>query len=426
MSSQHVALGGSKLAESLVVQVSLLLLLTAPMGVSLPSSRAERQHVYPKAPRLSLRGGAGIPRMSTEDMAGMMTPDMLKAAGQMMASMDGNTLSSMMNMAGSFAGAPPDFRMDPNELRQAAQKLSSLSAEELKSFRADAMEASKLEKDPQVRRALDAATALKQEGNAMHVRSDYQGAVLKYAEARESLGNLTKSREARVVIRSCLLNEASCYIKMKEFAKVVELCDQVLEHENLNFKALYRRGLSYKELAMACRSEDHGGEVAVKHLRQSVKDVWSALCIDRSDEVVQETYEEIKNCMESVGLGHEIERIEKSAGHEIEEKLQERARNNIWSHNHHASPQRRKLKHLVEAVNRNATEVQEGAKLLRSLDSDNMLDLVKSFSALSLGEFVSPPAVNLTSFCRQHEQGGGVHCYQSPAEDEPDGHAPRD
>jgi len=324
--------------------------------------------------------------MSTDQVAGMMTPDMIKAAGQMMANMDGNALTSMMNMAGNFAGAPPDFRMDPNELREAAQKLSSLSSEELLSFRTEAIEASKFDRDPQVRRALDAATALKQEGNSMHVQSNYTAAVEKYAEAREGLANMTKSKEARVLIRSCLLNEASCYIKMKEFAKVVDLCDQVLEHETLNFKALYRRGLSYKELALACRSEEQGGDVAVKHLRQALNDVWSALCIDRSDEVVKQTYEEIKECMESVGLGHEIEKIEKSAEQVVEERLQQRARKDIWSHNHHHTPpHKRKLMQLVDAVSSNCTEVKEGAKLLRSLDADNMLDLVKSFSSLSLG-----------------------------------------
>lgn len=46
----------------------------------------------------------------------------------------------------------------------------------------------------------------------------------------------------------CNLNLAQCYIKLKEYKSAISHTSKVLEIEQDNVKALYRRGISYMAL----------------------------------------------------------------------------------------------------------------------------------------------------------------------------------
>ena len=50
-------------------------------------------------------------------------------------------------------------------------------------------------------------------------------------------------------MRSCSLNEASCYMQLEDWRNVEAMCSSVLATDARNLKALYRRGLAYKKQA---------------------------------------------------------------------------------------------------------------------------------------------------------------------------------
>ena len=47
---------------------------------------------------------------------------------------------------------------------------------------------------------------------------------------------------------SYTLNQAACYLKLKDFSMAVECCDEVLGYDAKCVKALFRRGEAYRNL----------------------------------------------------------------------------------------------------------------------------------------------------------------------------------
>ena len=85
------------------------------------------------------------------------------------------------------------------------------------------------------------AQGLKEEGNELHINKDYEAAVAKYEEAKATLTTSTAWPKAASLVRSCSLNEASCYLQLGDWKKVEEICTAVLATDRRNLKALYRR-----------------------------------------------------------------------------------------------------------------------------------------------------------------------------------------
>nr|XP_033789026.1 sperm-associated antigen 1 [Geotrypetes seraphini]XP_033789027.1 sperm-associated antigen 1 [Geotrypetes seraphini]XP_033789028.1 sperm-associated antigen 1 [Geotrypetes seraphini] len=80
--------------------------------------------------------------------------------------------------------------------------------------------------------------SLKQDGNELVKKSQYQNAIDKYNEC------------LRLNSTDCSIytNRALCYLKMNRFQEAKQDCDQALELEAGNIKAFYRRALAYKGL----------------------------------------------------------------------------------------------------------------------------------------------------------------------------------
>eukprot|EP00656_Telonema_subtile_P050436 TRINITY_DN6526_c0_g1_i5.p1 TRINITY_DN6526_c0_g1~~TRINITY_DN6526_c0_g1_i5.p1 ORF type:complete len:506 (+),score=200.24 TRINITY_DN6526_c0_g1_i5:359-1876(+) len=69
-------------------------------------------------------------------------------------------------------------------------------------------------------------------------------AVEKYTRAAESL-KLDSTTEAQAVVKACYLNSAACLLKLERWDEAEDACDQVLEGESSNLKALFRRGQAF-------------------------------------------------------------------------------------------------------------------------------------------------------------------------------------
>eukprot|EP01024_Parvocaulis_polyphysoides_P073901 TRINITY_DN9533_c0_g3_i2.p1 TRINITY_DN9533_c0_g3~~TRINITY_DN9533_c0_g3_i2.p1 ORF type:complete len:449 (+),score=54.60 TRINITY_DN9533_c0_g3_i2:134-1480(+) len=86
------------------------------------------------------------------------------------------------------------------------------------------------------------AVALKEEGNALHKLGNFSGAADKYEQALNKLGDLINSSEVADLSKACRLNLASCYLKLARDQECVQICDDILQVDRENMKALYRRG----------------------------------------------------------------------------------------------------------------------------------------------------------------------------------------
>lgn len=99
----------------------------------------------------------------------------------------------------------------------------------------------------------DLVPRLKDEGNALFKAGEHSAAAVKYHEAIDYLESLSlkekpHSDEWDVIETNkvpLLLNYAQCKLLDKEYADVVRYTTQVLDFDESNVKALYRRGRAY-------------------------------------------------------------------------------------------------------------------------------------------------------------------------------------
>lgn len=101
---------------------------------------------------------------------------------------------------------------------------------------------------------LDVVTKIKAAGNHFFKAKEYAKAVKKYKKAgkyidtlRESMGSTEDDEEAKIrgVEVPCCLNLAACMLKENKWDEAKEQCDKVIEIEENNPKALFRRGQAY-------------------------------------------------------------------------------------------------------------------------------------------------------------------------------------
>ncbi|CAI5472437.1 unnamed protein product [Closterium sp. Yama58-4] len=212
-------------------------------------------------------------RMSPQDiqrMQQMMTPDMIRLATEQMG------------------------RMSPEDMRRAAEQMKHLSPQQIASAMGAGAGAgggipgaaggggggvggavgglpdvaSYMSQRQQYE--LNAATMLKNEGNKLHGMGKYSEAAEKYNRARDNLA-MHSSPAAVSLRRTCAVNLMSCHLKTNAFAHAVSVGTQVISEDGSNLKALYRRGLAYKELGQ---------------LKEAVADLSKAAQISPDDETL--------------------------------------------------------------------------------------------------------------------------------------------
>lgn len=97
------------------------------------------------------------------------------------------------------------------------------------------------------------AEKIKVSGNAWFKKGDYETAdkkykkSLRYLDKLQEINELTHEEEQsiNVIILPCILNSAACKLKLKHYDAALEDCDEALDIEPNNPKALYRRGQAH-------------------------------------------------------------------------------------------------------------------------------------------------------------------------------------
>ncbi|KAK8936748.1 70 kDa peptidyl-prolyl isomerase [Platanthera zijinensis] len=100
---------------------------------------------------------------------------------------------------------------------------------------------------------IEAAAKKKEEGNALFKLGKYQRASKRYEKAAklieyDSSFSDEEKKQSKALKVTCNLNNAACKLKLKDYKETEKLCTKVLEVENRNVKALYRRAQAYIQL----------------------------------------------------------------------------------------------------------------------------------------------------------------------------------
>jgi tetratricopeptide (TPR) repeat protein len=104
--------------------------------------------------------------------------------------------------------------------------------------------------DDEETQKLEEADKLRMDANELFKQEKYEAAILVYNDALQVLSSFeassatTSSHQLESKI-NCTLNKASCYLKLNDFDKVIELCGWVLTKESSHPKALYRRAVAF-------------------------------------------------------------------------------------------------------------------------------------------------------------------------------------
>ncbi|KAL0482945.1 hypothetical protein AKO1_014092 [Acrasis kona] len=93
----------------------------------------------------------------------------------------------------------------------------------------------------------EACMIVKREGNTFYEQKEYRKAIESYEKLLRYLGVMYKGEKhlSDPVKLTCELNIAQSYIKLEEHGDALTHCNQALEIEPTNIKALYRRSKCY-------------------------------------------------------------------------------------------------------------------------------------------------------------------------------------
>lgn len=97
-----------------------------------------------------------------------------------------------------------------------------------------------------------AAERRKQRGNALVRQGNWAEALEQYRDALQELHflapNLETQREREALVNICYLNCAFCHLGLEEYAAAAEDCSKVIESDESNIKARFRRATALGEL----------------------------------------------------------------------------------------------------------------------------------------------------------------------------------
>ena len=183
----------------------------------------------------------------------MFNPEMLAAAQKMMANMSPEQMAqiagmaskmdpdTLKNLTGGNAGLPVP---SASQLEQAKEQMKNMSASDMKNMMADATKRMSGQNSYMV----NGATVIKNEGNEKVRRGDYSGAIESFNSALTNLEScVTPDASVIAILQSVRLNMALCFLKLEQFENCIETCSSILQKDSNNVKALFRRGVAYRE-----------------------------------------------------------------------------------------------------------------------------------------------------------------------------------
>jgi tetratricopeptide (TPR) repeat protein len=184
----------------------------------------------------------------------MFTPEMMAAAQKMMNTMSPEQLASI---AKSMGGPAPSA----DDIKKASEMMKNMSPDDISKTVSDAQKAGvKIPGMPGVSTSSpssaerSASQIAKEDGTMLFKKGDYEGALWKYNQSL-SLNSTMDDAVDRGFQVSVLSNICFCHVKLNQWGSAVSSANQVLSLDPENFKALYRRGLAYKELGQKSRAK---------------------------------------------------------------------------------------------------------------------------------------------------------------------------
>ncbi|KAL1813451.1 hypothetical protein ACET3Z_023516 [Daucus carota] len=132
---------------------------------------------------------------------------------------------------------------------------------------------------------LKACEIKKDEGNVLFKAGKFWRASRKYEKASKYVEydhsfSADEKSQANALQLSCHLNNAACKLKLGEFLEASRLCTKVLELDQLNVKALFRRSQAYLKMSELEKAND---------------DIKRALVIDPDNRDVKLVYKELQD-----------------------------------------------------------------------------------------------------------------------------------
>ncbi|KAF4671679.1 hypothetical protein FOL47_001348 [Perkinsus chesapeaki] len=183
----------------------------------------------------------------------MFTPEMMQAAQNMMANMTPEQMAQMTEMAKNMdpnmmrnmmggQGMPPGG-ISRDQIDQATEQMRNMTPEQMR----DAMGQAQSQQANQMQYYVNATNTLKAEGNALVKEQKYNEALEKYARGIENVKSYS-TPSVLTLQKALYSNAALCCLKLEKFQECRDYCDHVLEQDPKAVKALYRRGIAYREL----------------------------------------------------------------------------------------------------------------------------------------------------------------------------------
>mmetsp|Transcript_99889 Transcript_99889/g.280886 ORF Transcript_99889/g.280886 Transcript_99889/m.280886 type:complete len:376 (-) Transcript_99889:107-1234(-) len=150
---------------------------------------------------------------------------------------------------------------------------------------------------------VEAATSRKATANTLFKEGQYAEAREAYNKAMGYLATMSRRTEeedevcsqADEVRMALLLNLAACDLKSQDYARAVDICDQVLENQPGNQKARYRRGIACSHLGrldaatadfrkVLQTAEDEGDSATVRDARREIARVKQLSDVERAED----------------------------------------------------------------------------------------------------------------------------------------------
>ncbi|KAF4694938.1 hypothetical protein FOZ60_006458 [Perkinsus olseni] len=175
---------------------------------------------------------------AAQNMMANMSPEQMAQMTEMAKNMDPNMMRNMMGGQGMPAGGISREQMD-----QAAEQMRNMSPEEMR----NAMGQAQAQQSNAMQYYVNATNSLKAEGNALVKEQKYDEALEKYTRGLDNV----KSYNTPAVLtlqKALCSNAALCCLKLEKFDECRDYCDRVLQQDPKAVKALYRRGVAYREL----------------------------------------------------------------------------------------------------------------------------------------------------------------------------------
>eukprot|EP00747_Dinoflagellata_sp_TGD_P089531 gnl/TRDRNA2_/TRDRNA2_164357_c0_seq6.p1 gnl/TRDRNA2_/TRDRNA2_164357_c0~~gnl/TRDRNA2_/TRDRNA2_164357_c0_seq6.p1 ORF type:complete len:604 (+),score=162.76 gnl/TRDRNA2_/TRDRNA2_164357_c0_seq6:273-1814(+) len=230
-----------------------------------------------------------------------------------------------------------------------------MSPEEFQSGMSQAQSSMAGQKDYMLR----GAKTLKTDGNAHVAKGEYKEALPIYERALENLKPHSGSDVVEVRL-SLMLNAALCHLKLKEWGKAVNVCEDALTLDPRSVKATFRKGQARFELG---------------HVAEAVAYVRRAAELSPKDEAIAAELKRIEAQCQSKGISEDDIKAEAT-------KLKEKATTSTTSSSAKAASAPaaggKDMSEAVDKLAKNPEMLQQATDMMSKMDPETLSKLMSS------------------------------------------------